>query len=324
MKAWGGGGVVFYTYNMNYRSFLVCIGILLCSGIGAHSAAAATTLESSSFAPEPNSDVRLTFRTTDVPTIGGTLRWYVDGREATDSVNQTMITVTTGDAGTPINVRAVFTGQNERVVEVERTFTPLRVDVLIHAESAVPRWYKGRALPSNNSRITANALVFGGTEGPYAYQWEVNGNRIQPTINNSSDTITFTPSFETELPVTVTVFNNQAIAVAQKTITVPLQEPEIYLYNDNPLRGLAANPLSESYTLTVPEFTATAVPFYFSLNNPAITTTWRLNKRSVITSNPYQITVAPQGGSGKALVDFSMVNNDNYLENAESSVVFSF
>lgn len=206
--------------------------------------------------------------------------------------------------------------------------TALRADLIIHTDTSVPAFYAGRALPTGGSNITATILLFDGTQIPsenFTYAWEVNGivqnNRNVTYLNH----ITFSSVFETRMNVSVRVFNKNGVLVAEESASVPIVDPELYFYELNPLRGITHNALPERVNFIGEETTLSAQPYHMNTDDD-VKIEWKINnqKVSLDTTNPLYLTLQKQQNTGKAVIDFKLVNPKKILQNVKKEITFQF
>ncbi|HEY0964402.1 MAG TPA: hypothetical protein VGE31_01260, partial [Candidatus Paceibacterota bacterium] len=112
--------------------------------------------------PNPGDEFTVTLNDYQSSNYGAKIDWTVNGMTKGDSTNQRKITLTAGDAGEPIAVRAVLTNPNGSSDVVARTITPTHLDIIVEPQTHVPDFYRGRALPSTGSTVNLTALLNNG------------------------------------------------------------------------------------------------------------------------------------------------------------------
>jgi hypothetical protein len=255
--------------------------------------------------------------------------WYRDGKVAQEFANTKTITLKAKGVGVSERITATLTSNNGNSTQVSRTITPVRTDIIVSADTLVPTFYKGRKLGSSGSTMTATALVFQGRPketGALTYLWSI-GSKVQnggaPSRENS---ITFSSNFENEVIVGVKIYKN-GLQINEKSITVPIVEPEMYFYEKNPLRGLSKIALKNPSLFIGEELLLRAEAYFIDtdLARDEIIRTWKINNQKVSgnTTDPYELTLEKKG-SGVAQVSFSLLNMAKLLQGVSGSIGVQF
>lgn len=198
------------------------------------------------------------------------------------------------------------------------------VHLAIAPQTWTPAFYTGRALPTNGSETTVTALVFNNgiqSNVPYQYIWKLNGKR-QDT-NPGSNTFTFSSRFDTKTVISVSVVTQQG-TIAEKTITVPMVEPELYFYDVNPLRGISHLAVGQTYALLGEEATFQATPYYVDFQNGNLVHQWQINRQEITTENPLQLTIQKNQDSGTSRILFKSYNTMQPLQAVEGGFEVQF
>lgn len=280
---------------------------------------------------EPNTEVTINLNDYSINTNGATIQWFVDGREMTDARNQRSLTTLVGELGETSNVRTLITLPNGSRVPAATTLQPIRVDLLVEADTLTPAFYRGRSLPSSGSLVRVTAIPFTGTATPpeqFSYTWEVGRDVISGGSQIGQNTVTFSPKFSMSVPVQVTVFDSNGVRLTSRSVTVPIRKPELHFYEVNPLRGLQTNALSQNQVFQGNEMQIRAEPYYINriqdMNDFHIE--WKLNGRTVTNDadDPQQITLRRQGTSGNAQLNFHIRNLNDLLQGVEDDISLRF
>ena len=109
--------------------------------------------------PTPKSQITISLNDYSVETTGANITWYVNNIEDASFRNERSISITTGALGEKTTVRVVLTRSNAPALSSSITIVPTVVDIVLEANTYVPNFYKGRALPSTESRVRAIAVV---------------------------------------------------------------------------------------------------------------------------------------------------------------------
>lgn len=306
---------VFYFFAV--AAFLILFPLALNAQIGTD---ASLTLNPSN--PLPNSEVTVSLNAYSVDTTGATISWFIDGVEQQQSRNLRSITVDTGDIGTSKTIRTTVTPQGGFGMTLTRTITPASVDIIVEADTYVPSFYKGRALPTSGAPIRIIAIPHtrsGEAAGTYTYKWEL-GNKVLfgGPLKGRNVVETTMPQYNDETLI-VTVFDGSSNVVAKGVRSLSIADPEILFYEDNPLRGTSRRAVTDTYTLIGDEVTVKAEPYFMNTVaalDGTILYEWSVNNRRIgnPSDDPRAITLRKSGGAGSALVDLMARNTKDLLQ----------
>ncbi len=281
--------------------------------------------------PEPNEAVTATLNDYSVNTSGATIAWFIDGTEVPDSKNQRSINFATGPLGNSLQILAVTTLPNGSVLRAQDTITPIRVDILIEADTRVPSFYKGRAIPATGGSVQLTALPFTGTDRSaesYAYTWRV-GDTVQGGGSRfGQNSISFTADFQKQIQVSVDVIDTDGTILISESIYVPLTDPELYFYEINPLRGMAEVAMGSNFIFVGEEIKVRAEPYFIdnTLFLAAPHQEWKLNGQTITNPNPNQqeITLRRSGDSGSFTLEYHVRNLKQLLQGVKDTITIRF
>ncbi len=277
-------------------------------------------------APGPNAPATVSIVDAALLPEGSSVRWFVDGMEMTENQDNSSITITTGGAGEETRIEARVSAPNGGTELATATIKPVRLDLIVGANSSVPDFYQGRALPSQASEISVQAFLFGEIAGPVRYRWTVNARDELTTVGGSSNNqITFTPNLDHEMNVYVEVIDEGGNIVAQGGIVIPLARPEVHFYESNPLHGLIPIVLRSPYFFLNDEITLHAEPYYFTGTKAGFDMAWKVDGITVASDeNPLELSLVKTQAEGKALASLNIINTNNYLETALTELLITY
>lgn len=276
-------------------------------------------------APGPLTPVTIKItNTADVP-VGSSVQWFVDDIELTDNQNSQSVSITAKAMGESTVVKAQITKPGSGTETLTATIDPTRVDLIIQANNHTPYFYRGRSLPSGNSQISATALVFADTAGPFTYQWRVNNEAQHNTLGKNNNQIVFTPGLDFSMNVEVQVFNQAGTLVAQAAEKIPLVDPEIHFYEANTLHGLLPNVLKNPYYFLTPEITIKGEPYYFAADTDKLDVKWTVDGVEVPgDAEPLEMSLTKTKDSGRAELGLRLINTAGHLQKAQASLPITY
>ena len=281
--------------------------------------------------PEPNESVTATLNDYSVNTSGASIAWFIDGTEVPNSKNQRSVSFTTGQLGSSLQVLAITTLPNGSVLRAQDTITPIRVDILIEADTRVPAFYKGRAIPAIGGSVQLTALPFTGANRSaesYAYTWRV-GDTVQGGGSRfGQNSISFTADFQKQIQVSVDVIDTDGTILSSESIYVPLADPELYFYEINPLRGMSEVAMGSNFIFIGEEIQVRAEPYFIdnALFSAAPHQQWKLNGQTITNPNPDQqeITLRRSGENGSFTLEYHIRNLQQLLQGVKDTITIRF
>ena len=280
---------------------------------------------------EPNSTVTVQLQAFSMNTNGATIRWFIDGTENPNYRNERSLPVTVGELGEVQSVQAIISTPSGAEIPVTTILRPVRIDLLIEADTLTPAFYRGRSLPTSGSTVRVTALPFtgdGSTPSAFSYTWEVGEDVIAGGSRQGKNTVTFTPDFERAERVTVTVIDQSGTTIASRSIAIPINEPELYFYEVNPLRGLQEIALKDNQPFSGIEMEIRAEPYYISrgLADDTLHTEWKLGGKTVAnpSRDPQQISLRRQQATGSFSLEFEIRNLNQLLQGVKESITLRF
>lgn len=321
-------------YNMNrvhYRTFFLLGGIALSFAAlffalptSAQLLTQSAVLETNPRTPAPFSNVEISLNAYSMNTAGASIRWYVDGTEVTSAQNERSMTLQTGALGKTQSVRAAVSIPNAGSFSATKSITPTVIDLIVEGDTLVPTFYKGRALPTSGEPLTVVAIPQNGSgksAASYSYRWQMDQQTLfgGPVLGKHRIDITM-PQYASVL--SVVVYDAAGLEVGSSALNLFPARAELYFYEENPLRGLSSKAVTPTATLIGEESTFRAQPYFMAaniFNNPLAT--WSINGGEVSTNetDAGAITLRKEGGSGTALIDFSISNPAQPLQYIENS-----
>lgn len=216
------------------------------------------------------------------------ISWVATDGQQKKGVGETVFSFTAPALGSQLAILLTITKESGDTLTKTVTVASGDVDLLIEADTYTPPLYKGRALFTGQSIGTIVAipnLVSGGVKKSpqeLIYTWEKNNQVIQDISGYGKDTMKFQGSILSQpFSVTVTVEDPTSDARARNTIVVRPQQPQVLIYENNPLYGtVLEKALLNMFAFDREEVGLTAIPYFFSVasrNDKNIAYTWLEN-----------------------------------------------
>ncbi len=261
------------------------------------------TLEASELNPNPNEEVTVRVKTFAFDKTAASYQWSINGvfQRELSGRSRSEITVPAGAEGTVKTVRVAVTTLDGITRTKELTIKTASASLYWWADTTVPYWYRGKALPSANSRVTVVATPPAGMNpNELSYQWQFNGSVIPQASGFGKNTFTFTFEFPVRELVEVTMRNLAGTFVKAAAIDVEPRAPTVAIYESRPLRGVVhervlrefSAPSGDSYELL-------AVPFFFPEERvKSLHYDWIVNGERIVGTftKPWLLTLRPNPG----------------------------
>jgi hypothetical protein len=262
------------------------------------------------------------------------ITWNVNGTEVLSGIGERVLFVDIGDYGSVTSVD-INIDQNPGIIIKRITLAPQDVTLLWEAvDSHVPVFYQGRKLPVRESLIRMVALpnfsIKGGTILPAnqgVYIWRRNGDIVKNAGGYSKMSILLKQNkLRRSETIRVIVSDQDNEKKAEKTLTIPLFNPEIHFYRRDSITGIRS-PLSVDKGLKVKtdEVLLEAEPYYMSTEKPLFSNlefNWQMNNKPLAI---YDITkknqLIIQNPNKKGITNFSLdvsSTENTYQETSKS------
>lgn len=252
--------------------------------------------------PAPFEEFSLELSLPDVSFSGATIKWYIDGVEDATARNKRQHALVAGALGEAMDIKVVVTKQDGTSKNLTRTIVPVQIDIVLEALTTVPDFYKGRALPAQNTTARAVAVISTGKSLERAgltYEWRLNGSILEIGAIQGLQAVEFPLPIGREHYLEVTISNRSEV-LGKKGITFRPVEPEIIFYERNPLTGVIERALGDEITLAGNQITLQAEPYYLDpqYNQADRLVEWNLGGQVIDNSAEPERNVITLQGSG--------------------------
>jgi hypothetical protein len=271
--------------------------------------------------PRPRETITLTLSPLDATLSTSIITWYRNGAAFAKGEGMVVATTTAPDLGAALDVRARIEG--ETTFTSNATIRSGSVTLLWSADTYTPPFYQGRALPTENSTIRAEAipeLVLNGTQiapKDLVFTWSINGVN-QPKLSGRGKTravIRAPLGGIRTIGVTTTTKDN--VYSASATVTIPINQNIVHLYREHPLFGtLFHRVLPEAISLNETDVELTAVPFFSDTSSPnTLEYSWTINgaPAAINSERPQHVRLTSEG-LGSAALSLTLTNALQVLE----------
>jgi len=285
--------------------------------------------------PAPGASVHITLSSNVADLSQSTISWTVNG-VTVQGADSTSIDTVASDIGSRKIVTATILGAMSG--SVSTTIAPTQIDLLYDADSYVPPFYKGRALPSSGSTMRFMAMPhFSNGQGSpipaslIIFTWKQDG-RVLGSISGKGKyaVVIPAPTPYTNTTIEVSARSADGSQVGAASVTLTASQPALILYQDSPLYGiLYEHAVGLQETINDSEITFAAAPFFAHAANPNATQlsyAWSVNGKPVAatTTNASEVTINADRSSGKATLSLSITDKKNVLFSVRNSWNLSF
>lgn len=214
------------------------------------------------------------FTLTATPIPGAYYTWIINGRvqQGLSGLGKDKIQLRAGRVGDTLKVTVEASHPTLGALRGSRTVTVSDVTLIWSADVYLPKWYKGKALPSPRSRVVVTAvpeIVLDGRRiptGDLFFSWSVGGPSVS-TSGTGMDSISIEMSDNPlqHASVLVRVEDSKGRVVKEKGISIDQARPQVSIYRSNPLGGVNHySAVGSTVMLSSGTFDFQAEPFFFS------------------------------------------------------------
>lgn len=284
--------------------------------------------------PAPNTKIPVRLESGEVTLNSASITWYSNGKLLKKGVGLTTLEVDIGSLGSSTTISIDVTDVFGNVFSESTTVTPGAIDMIWESNSFTPPFYKGKALPPRKSDITVFAFPTiynpnGTLLNPdrLTYEWSTReGVNINESGFNRNSFEFQVGSIAIISPITLKLYSEQGQLVGSKTIFIDYYEPELLLYEKNPLGGIFFNnAIRGTYKMKNKEVSLSAFPLFFDIPKNTIgnvTYEWKLNGYTLENSITSEITFRSDETKGTAKLDILAKNDSRFFETLKDRLLF--
>lgn len=280
--------------------------------------------------PQPGEEVTISFSNYGSQYHNADIIWQLNGQTVVDANNKRGVKFIAGKLNEPdiVSVSIVRSSGSSETFSVK--IVPTYIDIILEAQTRVPGFYEGRALPSIGSRVNATVLVNDGSllDGDYIYSWRLNGQTLENGPIRGTNQVSFDTPRGSQSTIHVAVTDLNGTVLGRRAIYFQSVKPDIVFYEVNPLYGQSHTAISNTLILIGTAATIVAEPYYLDIqtyNDPDINE-WEINnvEQENTASNPYQITIQKVDEGGISRVSFHVRSTTELLQGVEESIQIAY
>ena len=288
--------------------------------------------------PKANESVFVKVESFSIDLNRAGISWFINGALEQAREGGTNFQFTAPPIGKAATIDVTAEIPNGVTEQTRVTIRPADAQLIWQAHTYAPSFYAGKKFPAVGSDISIEAVPnFIAENGrqlsasDLIYTWYVNGTIAQSLSGKgrSSATVSQTKPVQT-LPVEVLVESADQLLSHKTRILIPMKNPEVLVYENNPLLGMLFNTtIKNTYRLAAEETKFTAFSFFMSLsgrNDAHISYLWKLDGTAIaLGDDRSSITVNHSGdGSGVAKIDASVENTRDIFQKGSATFFVEF
>lgn len=203
--------------------------------------------------------------------------WQVDGVTVLNGQGIKQVQLTAPAAGKRMVVKYIIQKIGGGTISDTLSFNPAEVDIIYEAQTYTPPFYKGRSIFTSESVINfvaiPNFIDSSGRkldEDGLIFTWKIDYQPVLQVSGPGKNTFPFQSSLiQRPMIIGVEVESPTTNLLAETEILIELSDPQILLYENNPLLGTVfEQAVSGNFMLDRQEIDFKAVPYFFSVNHP--------------------------------------------------------
>lgn len=260
--------------------------------------------------PSPGETVKLSIDPFGFDIDTARVQWVINGKNVLSGTGEDQYELEVGDIGESYKITATITLPDGTKNTRERVVKVALLSLYWWADTYVPPWYKGKALPTARSKVTFLALPKISKTGtpPLVYNWKLNDSLVDGKRSGLGKS-TFIYSSMLGIPDNISVEIKSIIGGITKEFPIRLRmvEPTVGIYELRPLEGVDFAKRLSSLEVTggsIVDFIAE--PFFVPLNSLSdIVYDWQLNGTNIPPKKdalPNVITVKSERVEGRPVM----------------------
>lgn len=205
------------------------------------------------------------------------------------------------------------------------------IDFLWQGDNYTPAFYDGRPLWANQTSVTIMAVPsIPGISNPanLNYKWTKNDVVLGTASGTGRNSLSFWDTvLGKPVKIRLEILSNAGAILASKTFTLTPAEPNLLVYENNPLYGiLFNNETGASYTMRTDEVTYSAFPLFFTARDrfdPTINYSWSDTAGESESRNSVTYRI-PEGASGSSQISVRAEHSNMIIQSARKNFLVQF
>lgn len=289
--------------------------------------------------PGPREDVLVKISVAGTDIMRSDIAWYLNGKLTDRGIGETTFSFRTGNPGTVSSVSVIIRTVEGLRIDKTLSINPAGMDIVWEADSYVPPFYKGKALPTPQSTVRVIALPefvsSGGSRvdpGTLIYVWK-NEDADTGLVNDSGYgkrvLSTSMPQLSRSKNISVEVSSLGNSIKTKRSASVPSGNVRLMFYENNPILGVRyEQAIGNAFNLENDEFSVKAEPFYFSIKDRGVgnlSYQWTLGGDPITPDSNEIVTFKQEvAGIGSETVSLAIRNIGNIFQQSKASFVLNF
>lgn len=223
--------------------------------------------------PDPREPISIFIESFSTNLQTSKVTWAEDGTIIKSDFNETTFQTTAPEVGQKKVITMTIEKSNGSVIEKKITFAPAEVDLVYEAQTYTPPFYKGGALFTSQSNLNfvavprfiseQNTLI---SPQNLVYKWKVDNKNIQSSSGVGKNKFTYEGVLiQRPTNISVEVTSLDGLFQAKDVVEISLQNPEVVVYENNPVHGIIFEKAIEgTFNMDREEISLTAQPFFFN------------------------------------------------------------
>lgn len=276
-------------------------------------------------APSPGGQVRLSVNTPTFDKNASTYIWTLNGKTLTDrsGLGKHSIIIQAGEVGSSLKASVTATESNGTVHTASLSIPVADLVVTWTAQTSIPKWYKGKALPVAGAKVRLVAMptfIANGSAIPPAqliYTWLIDGN---PFTSGAGLQVVEVNASKIPLinPVVYLKVEDRTRKISKDIrVGVIARTPRALVYQTLPLGGIEPRTAIRSIIASNQGLLDIAVePFYFPKPKKDLAYAWTVNGIQLQgqPGAPYILTIDPNGvQGGNAAIVANVSDQDEFM-----------
>lgn len=284
--------------------------------------------------PAPNQDVQVMVESYAIPLTSAKIIWYIDGVALKEGIAEKVFNTRTKDFGVPVTIDIVILTADGTRYDKQIVLKPEEVDLLWEANTYVPPFYKGKALPTYKSTVKVTAIPrfnsLSSNPSEYYYKWSMNRTTGLGEALSKNSTVLQVGWADSRMPVSVDVTIPGSDFKATAIQYIPVTEARTQFYELAPLLGIQFHrAISGTVVTNGTDFRLRVVPYYFSNENyetGELNYKWKTDAGTLpATDNPNMLVLEKKGTAAEATtILLEVQNRKRILQVANTRAVISF